>query len=236
MENAGKRCLAELIGTFALVFVGAGSICMGVYNDTLGVVGVAAAHGLILSVMVSALGAVSGAHFNPAVTFGFLVTGRISAMMAALYALAQLAGGVVAAALLKRIFADVWGDVYLGTPMVNVDAGISGGTAILVETILTFLLVVAIFGTAVDPRRPNIGGFGIGLTVAANILIGGDLTGASMNPARSFGPALVANAWDDQWVFWIGPLAGGAIAGLVYYFVYLNRPDDEDITVEPIRV
>src|SRR3990172_7254612 len=170
MNNAGKRCLAELIGTFTLVFIGAGSICMGVYDDTLGTLGVAVAHGLALSVMISALGAISGGHFNPAVTFGFLVTGRIKAGLAGMYALSQLVGAVLAGFLLKIIFVDVWQDGSLGTPMVNIDAGGPAGTAILAEAILTFFLVVAVFGTAVDPRHPNSGGFAIGLTLAADIL------------------------------------------------------------------
>lgn len=223
MENAGKRCLAELIGTFTLVFVGAGSICMGVYDDTLGTLGVAVAHGLALSVMVSALGAVSGGHFNPAVTFGFLVTGRMPAALAGLYALAQLVGGVIAGFLLRMIFSDVWQDVGLGTPTVNVDAGVTVGTGILVEAILTFFLVVVIFGTAVDPRRPSVGGFAIGLTVAADILMGGSLTGASMNPARTFGPALASGIWDAHHVYWVGPLLGGALGALVYHYLLMDR-------------
>jgi MIP family channel proteins len=223
MNNTGKRCLAELIGTFTLIFIGAGSICMGVYDDTLGTLGVAVAHGLALSVMISALGAVSGGHFNPAVTFGVLVSGRIKPGLAGMYAISQLVGAVVAGFLLKIIFADVWQDVSLGTPMVNVDAGVPAGTAILVEAILTFFLVVAVFGTAIDPRRPNIGGFGIGLTVAADILMGGALTGASMNPARTFGPALAAGMWELHYVYWVGPLIGGALGGLVYHHLLMEK-------------
>jgi MIP family channel proteins len=223
MDNTGKRCLAELIGTFTFVFIGAGSICMGVYDDTLGTLGVAVAHGLAMSVLISALGAVSGGHFNPAVTFGFLVTGRISPGLAGMYAVSQLVGGVVAGFLLKIIFADVWQDVSLGTPMVNVDAGVPAGTAILVEAILTFFLVVAVFGTAVDPRRPNIGGFGIGLAIAADILMGGALTGASMNPARTFGPALAADMWELHYVYWVGPLIGGALGALAYHHLLIEK-------------
>jgi len=223
MENAGKRCLAELIGTFTLVFVGAGSICMGVLDDTLGTMGVAVAHGLALSVMISALGGISGGHFNPAVTFGVLVTGRIPVSLAGLYAASQLAGAAIAGFLLKLIFADVWTDVALGTPLVNFDAGVTTGTAILVEAILTFLLVTVVFGTAVDPRRPSVGGFAIGLTVAADILVGGALTGASMNPARTFGPALAANIWEAHHVYWIGPLLGGALAGLLYHHLLMEK-------------
>ncbi len=223
MENAGKRCVAEIIGTFTLVFVGAGSICMGAYDHTLGTLGVAVAHGLALSVMISALMAVSGAHFNPAVTFGFLLTGRIGTGMAGLYALSQLTGGVVAAYLLRMIFSDVWRDMYLGTPMINGDAGITTAQAVLVEMILTFFLVVVVFGTAVDSRAPKIAGFAIGLTVTADILMGGALTGAAMNPARAFGPALAAGIWDAHYVYWIGPLLGGGLAALLYHHLMMER-------------
>ncbi len=223
MDNAGKRCLAELIGTFAFVFIGAGSICAGVYDDTLGSLGVAAAHGLALAVMISALGAVSGGHFNPAVTFGFLVTGRMPAPMAGLYAVAQLAGAVLAAFILRMAFADVWADIrFDSVPTVNAEAGVSTGTAILIEAILTFFLVVVVFGTAVDARRPSVGGFAIGLTVAADILMGGTLTGASMNPARTFGPALAAGIWEAHHVYWIGPLLGGALGALAYHHLMLD--------------
>lgn len=223
MENAGKRCLAELIGTFTLVFIGAGSICMGAYDDTLSTLGVAVAHGLALAVMISALGAVSGGHLNPAVTFGFLVTGRISAVMAALYALSQLLGGILGGYLLKLIFADAEQTFNFGTPMINVDQGVTAGTAILVEAILTFFLVVVVFGTAVDARHPSVGGFGIGLTVAAGILMGGSLTGAAMNPARAFGPALASGMWEMHYVYWIGPLVGGALGGLVYHHLLMDK-------------
>jgi MIP family channel proteins len=184
---------------------------------------VAVAHGLALAVMISALGAVSGGHLNPAVTFGFLVTGRISAVMAALYALSQLLGGILGGYLLKLIFADAEQTFNFGTPMINVDQGVTPGTAILVEAILTFFLVVVVFGTAVDARHPSVGGFGIGLTVAAGILMGGSLTGAAMNPARAFGPALASGMWEMHYVYWIGPLVGGALGGLVYHHLLMDK-------------
>ncbi len=223
MENAGKCCVAEMIGTFTLVFVGAGSICLQAYADSLGILGVAVAHGLALAVMISALGAVSGGHFNPAVTFGFLLTRRIGAGMAGLYAVSQVIGAVLAAYLLKMVFSDVWLDFYLGTPLINPETGLTTGQAIIVEAILTFFLVVVIFGTAVDPRRPNIGGFAIGLTVTADILMGGALTGAAMNPARAFGPALAAGIWDSHIVYWIGPLVGGALGALLYHHLLMDK-------------
>jgi MIP family channel proteins len=223
MENAGKRCLAELIGTFTLVFVGTASVCMGVQGDMLGALDVAVAHGLALAVMISALGAISGGHFNPAVTFGFLVTGRIPASLAGRYAISQILGATIAGFLVKIVFADVWLDVVQETRLVSVDAGVTMGTAILVEAILTFLLVTVVFGTAVDPRRPNVGGFAIGLTVAANILACGTLTGASMNPARTLGLALVAGFWEGHHVYWIGPLLGGALGALLYHHLLMEK-------------
>jgi aquaporin Z len=212
-----------MIGTFTLVFVGAGSICMGAYDDTLGTLGVAIAHGLALSVMISAFGAVSGGHLNPAVTIGFLVTRRIQPAMAGLYWVSQLVGAIVAAYLLRMVFSDVWMDFDLGTPLVNPEVGLSNAQAIVVEAILTFFLVVVVFGTAVDPRRPNIGGFAIGLTVTADILMGGALTGAAMNPARAFGPALAAGIWEGHFIYWVGPLIGGALGGLLYHHLILDK-------------
>ena len=113
---------------------------------------------------------------------------------------------------LRAVFpTDVWQSVNLGTPAVAAD--ISFGTAVLIEAILTFILVIAVFGTAMDPRAAKVGGFAIGLTIAADILIGGPLTGAAMNPARTFGPAVAANFWDNHLVYWIGPLCGAIVAG-----------------------
>ncbi|MGH7164056.1 MAG: MIP/aquaporin family protein [Nitrospiraceae bacterium] len=212
MNKALKPCVAEAIGTFALCFIGAGSICINA-----GLVGIALAHGSVLAVMISAMGHISGGHFNPAVTVGALVGRKIKGPMAGAYVAAQLAGAVVAGLLLRIIFAPaVWEPVHLGTP--GLGSGITPGIGILVEVVLTFFLVLVVYGTAIDDRGTwkAIGGFGIGFTVLCDILMGGPLTGASMNPARTFGPALVAGYWDNHIVYWIGPLLGGALAGLVY--------------------
>lgn len=216
MDESRKAMIAEAIGTFALVFVGAGSICLNEYTGRgVGLIGIALAHGLILSVAVSATGAISGGHLNPAVTFGFLLTGRMSRNQALQYGLAQLAGATVAAFFLRGIFAEhVWRAAALGTPDLAQD--VTTGTGIFLEAIMTFLLVFAVWGTAVDERAPRIGGFGIGLTVAADILIGGPLTGAAMNPARSFGPALASAHWSNFLVYWIGPLLGAGAAAFLY--------------------
>ncbi len=219
-----KKCLAEFIGTFTLIFVGVGAI----HNSAdptagVGLLGVALAHGLAIAVMVSATGAISGGHLNPAVTFGILVGGKIKPMDAVAYWISQLAGGVAAGLLLLCIYgADGKEIVAKGTP--DLGQGVSAGTGILVELVLTFFLVFVVYGTAVDARAPKIEGLAIGLTVALDILFGGPLTGAAMNPARTFGPAMASGHWANHLVYWIGPMAGGALAGLVYGRFLIKEP------------
>lgn len=217
------KAIAEFIGTFALIFIGAGSIIADRFtNGALGVTGIALAHGLAIATMVSALGAVSGGHFNPAVTFGFLVTRRTDVATAVIYLVAQLLGAVIAAALLKAFApAEAANAVRLGATTLASNVNVFAG--LIIELVLTFFLVTAVFGTAVDERAPRIGGFGIGLVIAMDILMGGPLTGASMNPARTFGPALVQGVWTAHWVYWVGPLLGGALAALVYQWTLLHR-------------
>ena len=211
-----KKCLAEFVGTFALIFIGVGAI----HNSTdptagVGLLGVALAHGLAIAVMVSATGGISGGHLNPAVTFGVLVGGKIKPVDAVAYWVSQLAGGVAAGLVLLLVYgADGRDIVAKGTP--DLAPGVSPATGILVEMVLTFFLVFVVYGTAVDARAPKIGGLAIGLTIALDILFGGPLTGGSMNPARTFGPAVASGHWNNHLVYWIGPLAGGALAGLVY--------------------
>lgn len=221
MEKALKPCIAEFIGTFALCFIGAGSICIAQLMEgkvtNAGLVGIALAHGCVLAVMISAMGHISGGHFNPAVTVGALVGGKIKGPMAGAYVASQLIGGAVAGYFLLGVFPEsVWKPVNLGTP--GLGSGVSMGTGIFVELVLTFFLVLVVYGTAIDERGTwkAIGGFGIGFTVLCDILMGGPLTGASMNPARTFGPGLAAGYWDNHIVYWIGPLLGGVLAGLLY--------------------
>jgi MIP family channel proteins len=225
-QQYGTPVLAEFVGTFIFVFIGAGSIVANAFlSGTVGLIGIALAHGLALSVVVSALGATSGAHINPAVTIGFLVTRRIIRLLGILYILAQLLGATLAGLLLKAIFPEaIWQAARLGTP--GLAPNISSGTAILIEAILTFFLLLAVFGTAVDDRAPKIGGFGIGLTVLADIFVGGPLTGAAMNPARTFGPALAGGFWDNNFVYWVGPIIGAIIAALFYEYVILRPRRD----------
>jgi len=223
MQDSMKACVAEMVGTFALVFIGAGSICLNEYTGHgVGLLGIAVAHGLILSIAVSATAAVSGGHLNPAVTFGFLLTGKMDKNLAWRYAVSQLLGASVAGFFLRGIFSEhVWTGVALGTPDLAPD--VTTGTGIFIEAILTFLLVFAVWGTAVDERAPKIGGFGIGLTIGADILMGGPLTGASMNPARTFGPAIASGHWSNHLVYWIGPLLGAGVAAFLYSNVLMKK-------------
>jgi MIP family channel proteins len=210
-----RPCIAEFIGTFALIFVGIGAIKTA-GHDTLAV---AVAHGLTIAAFVSATLHISGGNFNPAVTFGLVCGGHMSWATAIRYWIAQLLGATAAAFICLCIFnRDV---VVNGTPQLAVDAAASGlgitpGQGILVEAILTFFLVFVVHGTAVDERGRRVAGLAIGATITLDILFGGPLTGAAMNPARVFGPALVAGFWKAHYVYWIGPMLGGALGGFVY--------------------
>ena len=215
--DALRRGVAEFIGAFALIFIGVGAIAVGA-----DLVGVALAHGLVIAVMVSAVGHISGGHFNPAVTFGFLVTGRMALPLAAIYWVAQMAGAILAALFLTALLPDSLTDpVNLGVPAI---AEVGVGAAVVLEGILTFFLVWVIFATAADERGTfkSIAGLAIGFTITLDILFAGPLTGAAMNPARAFGPQLVGGDWADAWVWYVGPLLGGAAAALLYHFLYLR--------------
>jgi MIP family channel proteins len=225
MRDAFRHFMAEFIGTFALVFVG-GAAIMVTYgpNAPGGLLEVALAHGLILGVAISALMRISG-HFNPAVTLGFLVTRRIEPMMAGLYIVGQLLGAMAAAYALKGTFpAELFAATRAGGQAISLD--ITGTQAVILEAIATFFLVLAVFGTAVDPKAPRLGGFAIGLTLSAGILAIGPLTGASLNPARSFGPAVASGVYEAQLIFWIGPIVGGLVAALLYEFLFLRVPPE----------
>jgi MIP family channel proteins len=218
-DRAVAALIAEATGTFLFFFVGAGSVVLGDYlagngGTGPGLLGVAFAHGLALAVLVSALGAVSGGHFNPAVTLAVWIMGKITLLRAGLYLVAQLVGALAAGLALKLVFANAWQASNIGTPALG--PGITPMIGIGIEAVLTALLVLAVIGTAVDPRAPKIGGLAIGLAVAADILVGGPLTGAAMNPARWFGPAVAAGAYADWYVWWIGPAIGAAVAALLH--------------------
>jgi MIP family channel proteins len=224
-----EQAIAEIIGTFALVFIGAGSVViLGGQPNAAGLLGIALAHGLVLAVMISNLGHISGGHFNPAVTISTWVAGKIETIRAGYYILAQLFGAVLGALLLRASLPErIWRATNLGVTTPSHQFGITNGKAVLIEAILTFFLVITVFAVAIDDRGvfKAIAGLPIGLVLTFDIIVGGLLTGASMNPARSFGPALVAGKWTDFWVYLAGPLSGAIIGASVYWFAFLRGRD-----------
>jgi aquaporin TIP len=218
-----RRAVAEFVGTFALVFVGAGAIMTAAGPaDQSPLIAAALAHGLVIAVFASAVGHISGAHFNPAVTFAFLVTRRMAPSLAIVYWVTQFAAAVTGALLLRWIYpAELRDGLALGAPFLE---GVSGAEGFVIEAILTFFLVWVIFACAADHRGTfkSIAGLAIGFTISLDILMGGPLTGAAMNPARAFGPELVQNFWDDAWVYYTAPLLGAGVAGWLYEYLYLR--------------
>ncbi len=216
--SLSNRLFAELFGTLMFVLIAAGSVVSASYISLPSVFVlpfVAVTTGLALALAVSITMNTSGGHLNPAVTIGALVGGRIKADEALYYIISQLAGAAIGALLLFLFFPQVIGAaVSWGTP--GLGAGVGPVRAIAVEAVLTFFLVLAVYGTAIDERAPKIGGFGIGLTVMVDAMVGGPLTGAAMNIARWFGPALVSMQFTDWYVYIIGPVVGAVIAALVY--------------------
>jgi len=215
----GQKATVEAIGTFILTFIGAGSI-IATGGSTLIVI--ALAHGIALAIAVSAAMNISGGHINPAVTLGMLVTKRISVQHAAVYIVSQLIGAILAGYLLMGVFPKTLGSaVNWGAPGLGSQTSVAQG--ILFEAVMTFILVFAVFGTAVDSRAPKIGGFGIGLAIAIDIMAGGPFTGAAMNPARAIGPMVAALNFTNWYVYWIGPILGSIIAALLYHYVVLKN-------------
>lgn len=208
--------LAELIGTFTLVFIGAGAGALAGSNGG-GIVSVALAHGLALMVVVYAWGSISGAHVNPAVSFSLALTGRLGWGKAVRYWVAQLLGAAVAGYLLRFLLGTT-GSLGMTLPA----ASVGSLQAIVVEAVLTFFLVAAVYGSAVAGRNGNAAGLAIGLVLTMDILMGGSLTGASMNPARTFGPALAMMNFDQIWIYLVGPFLGGGLAAVVYERLFLR--------------
>jgi aquaporin Z len=223
MVPLSRRLVAEALGTFGLVFIGCAAVLASSFpGANYGVLGIAIAHAIVLSVMVTSTMNISGGHLNPAVTISLLSVGRISPVSAAAYIVAQLAGAIFGAFLVKILFpAGVVAVSTLGTPALA--ANLTLGPAIAIEAVLTFFLVSAVFGTAIAPDAPKVGGFGIGLVLLFDILVGGPLTGAAMNPARAFGPAIVSGNLVAQPVWWIGPILGGIVAAQLWERVLLAR-------------
>jgi aquaporin TIP len=219
-----KAALAEFISTLIFVFAGEGSgMAFNKLTDDgsttpAGLVAAALAHGVALFVAVSVGANISGGHVNPAVTFGAFVGGHISLLRGIIYWIAQLLGSTVACLLLKFATGG------LTTSAFSLSSGVSVWNAFVFEIVMTFGLVYTVYATAVDPKKGNIGiiaPMAIGFIVGANILAGGAFDGASMNPAVSFGPALVSWTWTNHWVYWAGPLVGGGLAGLIYQTAFI---------------
>jgi len=222
MRDSLRHFTAEFVGTFALVFFGGASIMAAqATRMEAGPIAVALAHGLILAVLVSATMRISG-HFNPAITIGFLAARRIEAMMAGVYVAAQILAAILAAYALKWLMPDALASATrLGGQSVALE--VTGSQAIGLEAIATFMLCFVIFGTAVDAKAPRVGGLAIGGTLAAGILAIGPFTGGSLNPARSFGPAVASGIFEGQAVFWIGPIIGAIAAALLYELLFIRR-------------
>lgn len=222
MNNAGKRCLAELIGTFTLVFIGAGSVCVGVYDDTLGSLGVAAAHGLALSVMISALGGISGGHFNPAVTAGVAVAGRFPGRDVVPYWVGQLVGGFFAVLAMAIVYSSEVTDALTTQP----GPGFDDWEALVLEIVATALFLMVILTVATDDRAPWKGVMAplmIGLFIFTAAATVGPASGGSFNPARSLDPVLYNQEWGDVWIYIVGPLAGAVLGGAIWSYVVARR-------------
>jgi aquaporin Z len=228
-----KRYVAEFIAAFFLVFAGTAAIvadqqlAVVQVRDTFGMLGIALAHGLALAVAIAAVGRISGGHANPAVSVAFYIAKRLTLKDLGGYIVAQLLGGLVAAVVVKQIFnAETVNSVGAGAP------GLADGTNLLqgglIEVVLTFFLVFVFWGVAVDPRGPKIlAPLAIGLTVAFGVIIGGPFTGAAMNPARWFGPALMGDQLNADWPVWVlGPIVGALIASTAYELFFLDTAEE----------
>jgi MIP family channel proteins len=230
MLNLLRKLTAEFLGTFAFVFVSAGSICTDAYlvstgQSGLGWLGIAIAAGLTFGVMAPALAHISGGHLNPAITIGFWVTRRLSTLDTITYWIAQLAGAIAAAYAIKLIIPDsTWTAKALGSITPELGGDFTRAHGIALEAILTFFLVLAVFATSVDRKGAfrKVGGFATGLTVAAGTLLAGPFTGGALNPARALGPALASTHWQNHGVYWAGPLLGGVVAAFVYDRIFLR--------------
>ena len=231
-EDMLRRGVAEFIGTFTLIFIGGGAgIAVAIYSPTGGnLVAVALANGLAIGIMVTNLGHISGGHFNPAITLGFLTSRRITPSLAGLYWASQLLGAAAAGLTLRALtsqFAVRNGAIPIPA------AHVTNGKAFAFELILTFFLVWAVWATAVDPGGAfkMIAGLAIGLTITMDVLFGGPFTGAAMNPARAFGPELATKDWTGWWIYWIGPITGAVLASWLYEYLYL-RPTKSPAAAE----
>ncbi|MDE0686970.1 MAG: aquaporin [Candidatus Poribacteria bacterium] len=209
-----KNLVAEFVGTFALIFIGAGALAIG----TGGLVGIALAHGLVIVTFAYAYGHISGTHINPAVTLGLLIAGEIEFVAAIGYWIVQFLGGILGAVVLNAVLPDASD---LGVTILGEGVGV--GQGLIVEIVLTFFLVNTIFNTAVSGKAGNFAGLAIGLTLVLCILMGGPLTRASLNPARTLGPAVVSGNYADIWLYFVGPFVGAILAALLYIGVLKDK-------------
>ncbi|CAL9031833.1 PREDICTED: probable aquaporin TIP3-2 [Prunus mume] len=219
-----RATLAEFVATFIFVFAGEGSVlALGkIYKDSgtsaAELIAIALAHAFSLFSAVSTSINVSGGHVNPAVTFGALIGGRLSVVRALYYWVAQLLGAIVASLLLRLVTNG------MRTVGFSMASGVGEWHGLILEIVMTFGLVYTVYATAIDPKRGSLGTMAplaIGLIVGANILVGGPFDGASMNPARAFGPALVGWRWRNHWIYWVGPFIGGGLAALIYEYMVI---------------
>jgi MIP family channel proteins len=217
--SALRSFLAELVGTFALVFAGCGAIVIdSVSHGQITHVGVAITFGVVIAAMIYATGHISGAHLNPSVTLAFAMTRHFPFRRVPIYWGAQLLGATVAALLLRTMFGDV---AHVGT---TVPSG-SDGRSLVLEIVLTFFLMLVIMAVATDDRAVGqAAAIAIGGTVLLDAMFGGPISGASMNPARSFGPALASDTWQSYWLYVVGPIAGATLGALVYELIRGERP------------
>ncbi len=225
-----KALVAEFIGTFALLFAGVGAAVMcsaSVTNSGAALLIIALAHGIAIAVCGSAMGHISGGHFNPAVSLAMAVTKRLDIPSLLGYWLFQFAGAIVAVAVLSRtVLIQGFEDAKGG--MCAVAEGVTPAGAMMLEGIGTFFLVLVIFGTAVDKRGPKMGAWLIGMTISAMILAFGPMTGCAINPARWLGPAVIAKAFENAPVWLVGPFAGAVLAALLYQHVLAKGEMDDE--------
>ena len=226
MDNY-KKYLAELLGTFALVFVGSGCVCADYYlvksgSQGFGLLGIAIAFGFVVVAVAYSLGYISGAHINPAVTISMVATGRIKAGIGVMYIASQVAGATFAGYLLKILFPEALASVFLGTCVLG--SSVTVTQAIIMEAVITFLLVFVVYATVVDKRStPALAGLAIGFVVLFGVMVGGAISGGSMNPARVFGPAIASGHFANHYVWWIGPIVGGITAGFTYDLFFSEK-------------
>ena len=234
-DRLAPKLLAEFIGTFSFVFIGAGTAA--VVGDGMGlpgIVAIALAHGLAITAFVAAYGSVSGGHMNPAVTVGVLAAGAIDVVTAVGYVLSQLVGGIAGALLLRSVLGGT--ATGLGTPALAHDLVLGGmsltitpASGFVIEAVLAFFLVTVVLSTAVAGRAGNLAPLAIGITLTFNILMGGALTGAPFNPARALGPMIATGRWDDMWLYLLAPTVGAIVAASVHKTLGRLTEDDESM-------